>query len=111
MKHLDISKSEYIKILKNRGKSIKRSASKQKIIKLIGILTKRDLIICHDSIKWNVNALEKDTDKKKLTTLHQELCKRNLVQEIPKHVEEIQKQRIINKVLRKELKQEICRNI
>ena len=43
MKHLDISKSVYIKILKNRGKSIKRSASKQKIIKLIGILTKRDL--------------------------------------------------------------------
>lgn len=43
MKDLGITKTEYIKILKNRGKSIKRSASKQKIIKLIGILTKRDL--------------------------------------------------------------------
>ena len=44
MKILNITKSEYIKILKNRGISIKRSASKHEILKLINNLTKEDLI-------------------------------------------------------------------
>ena len=37
MKNLDISKTEYIKILKNRSISMKRSASKHEILKLINI--------------------------------------------------------------------------
>ena len=44
MDNLNITKSEYIKILKNRGISIKRSASKHEILKLINNLTKKDLI-------------------------------------------------------------------
>ena len=43
MKDLDIIKTEYVKILKNRGNSIKRSASKHEISKLINNLTKKDL--------------------------------------------------------------------
>ena len=43
MKILNITKPEYIKILKNRGISIKRSASKQEILKLIKNLSKKDL--------------------------------------------------------------------
>ena len=75
MEDLDITKTEYIKILKNRGKSIKRSTSKHEILKLIDNLTKKDLsylsklrnikINDDDSTKTIVNALAKDTHKKK----------------------------------------------
>ena len=41
MKDLGITKTEYIKILKNRGKSIKRSASKHEILRLIDNLTEK----------------------------------------------------------------------
>ena len=34
MDNLNITKSEYIKILKNRGISIKRSASKHEVLKI-----------------------------------------------------------------------------
>ena len=43
MKILNVTKPEYVKILKNRGISIKRSASKQEILKLINNLSKKDL--------------------------------------------------------------------
>ena len=43
MKDLNMTKSEYIKILKNRGKSIKRSTSKHEILKLVNNLTRKDL--------------------------------------------------------------------
>ena len=69
MKNLDITKTEYIKILKNRGKSIKRSASKHEILKLINNLTKKDLsyllkirnikINGDDTTKTIVNALQR----------------------------------------------------
>ena len=85
MKDLDITKTEYIKILKNRGKSIERSASKHKILKLLNNLTKEDLsylsklrnikINDDDSTKTIVNALAKDTHKKKLVIVHQQLHK------------------------------------
>ena len=83
MKDLDTTKTEYIKILRNRGKSIKRSASKHEILKLINNLTKKDLsyllkrrnikINDDDSTKTIVNALAKDTHKKKLVVLNQQL--------------------------------------
>ena len=79
MKDLDITKTEYIKILRNRGKSIKRSASKHEILKLINNLTKKDLsyllkrrnikINDDDSTKTIVNALAKDTHKKKISSI------------------------------------------
>ena len=75
MKDLDITKTEYIKTLKNRGKSINRSASKHEILKLINNLIRKDLsylsklrnikINDDDSTKTIVNALAKDTHKKK----------------------------------------------
>ena len=75
MENLNITKSEYIKILKNRGKSIKRSASKHEILKLINNLTKEDLLYLlklrntkindgDESTKSIINALSKDTHKK-----------------------------------------------
>ena len=45
MKDLNIKKSEYIKILKNRGISIKKFASEDVILKLINNLTKNGLIL------------------------------------------------------------------
>ena len=77
MKDLDITKTEYVKILKNRGKSIKRSASKHEILKLINNLTKEDLTYLlklrnikinddDESTKSIVNALTKDAHKKKI---------------------------------------------
>ena len=76
MENLNIKKSEYINILKNRGKSIKRSTSKHEILKLISNLTKEDLIYLlklrninindddDESTKSIVNALTKDAHKK-----------------------------------------------
>ena len=77
MKILNITKPEYIKILKNRGISIKRSASKHEILKLINNLTKEDLTYLlklrnikinddDESTKSIVNALTKDAHKKKI---------------------------------------------
>ena len=86
MKDLDITKTEYVKILKNRGKSIKRSASKHEILNLIDNLTKKDLsylsklrnIKINDdaSTKTIINALAKVTHKKKLVVIHQQLHKK-----------------------------------
>ena len=84
MENLNITKSEYKIFLKNRGISIKRSALKHEILKLINNLTKKDLIYLlklrnikinddDDSIKSIVNALLKDGHIKKLITLHQQL--------------------------------------
>ena len=122
MKNLNITKSEYIKILKNRGISIKRSASKHEILKLINNLTKKDLSYLlklrnikinddDDSTETIVNTLSKDTHKKKLLTVHQQLHKKNIIKEIPAYVNELKCQRAINKVDRKKLQQEIYRNI
>ena len=90
MENLNITKSEYIKILKNRGISIKRSASKHEILKLINNLTKKDLIYLlklrnikinddDNSIKSIVNALSKDAHTQKLITVHQQLHKKKLI--------------------------------
>ena len=77
MKNLDISKTEYIKFLKNRSISIKTTASKHKILKLINNLTNEDFTYLlklrnikidddDDSIKTIVNALAKHAHKKKI---------------------------------------------
>ena len=93
MKILNITKPEYIKILKNRGKSIKRSTSKHEILKLINNLTKEDLTYLlklrnikinddDESTKSIVNALTKDAHKKKLITVHQQLHKKKLIKRL-----------------------------
>ena len=77
MKIFNITKPEYIKILKSRGKFIKRSTSKHENLKLINNLTKEDLTYLltlrnikinddDESIKSIVNALAKDAHKKKI---------------------------------------------
>ena len=86
MKNLNATKREYIKNLKNRGKSIKKSTSMYEILKLVDNLTKKDLIYLSklrnikinddDSTKTIANTLAKDTHKKKIVTLHQELYKK-----------------------------------
>ena len=76
MDNLNITKSEYNFFLKNRRISIKRSALKHEILKLINNLTKKDLIYLlklrnikinddDDSIKSIVNALSRDAHTKK----------------------------------------------
>ena len=123
MKGLDITKSGYIKILKNRGKSIKRSPSKHEILKSINNLTKEDLTYLlkfrsikinvddDDLIKTIVNALAKDAHTKKLVTVHQQLHKKDINQEIVNYDNELKRQRAINKVHRKKLQQQIYWNI
>ena len=89
MKDLDITTTEYIKILKNRGKSIKRFTSKHEILKLIDNLTKKDLSYLSklsiikindddDSTKTIINALAKGTHKKRLVAVIQQLDKKIL---------------------------------
>ena len=121
MKYLNITKKEYVKILKNRGKSIKRSTSSHEILKLIDTLDKKGVkylskfrniqINDDDSIETLINKIAKDTHKKKFVTLQQELHKKNTIQEIPIYVNELNRQRIINKINRKKLQQEIYRNL
>ena len=121
MKYLNITKKEYVKILKNRGKSIKRSTSSHEILKLIDTLDKKDVKYLSkfrniqtnndDSIETLINKIAKDTHKKKFVTLQQELHKKNTIQEIPIYVNELNRQRIINKINRKKLQQEIYRNL
>ena len=121
MKYLNITKKEYVKILKNRGKSIKRSTSSHEILKLINTLDKKDVkylskfrniqINDDDSIETLINKIAKDTHKKKFVTLQQKLHKKNTIQEIPIYVNELNRQRIINKINRKKLQQEIYRNL
>ena len=88
MKYLNITKKEYVKILKNRGKSIKRSTLSHEILKLIDTLDKKDVkylskfrniqINDDDSIETLINKIAKDTHKKKFVTLQQELHKKIL---------------------------------
>ena len=70
MKDLNITKSEYKKILRNRCESSKRSTSNN------------DILNYDDLTKAILNALAKDTHKKKLVTLHQELYKINIYKDI-----------------------------
>ena len=91
MKDLDIAKTEYVKTLKNRGKSIKKSTSKHETLKLIDNVTKKDLSYLStfrnikiddddddDSTKTIINALAKSTHKKKLEAVLQQLHKKEL---------------------------------
>ena len=122
MKDLDITKAEYAKTLKNRSKSIKLFTSKHEILKLIDNLTKKDLSYLSklrnikindddDSTKTVINPLAKGTHKKRIVAVFQQLHKKNIIQEILRYVEELKRQRVINKVRRKKLQQEIYRNI
>ena len=73
---LQITKKEYMDILKNRGKMVSPSISKDKLLKKVNYLRKKDLkhlltirnidINDDDSIENIINALFKDIKRNKL---------------------------------------------
>ena len=80
---LQITKKEYIDILKNRGKTVSPSISKDKLLKRVNYLRKKDLkhlltirntdINDDDSIENIINTLFKDIHKKKQAKLTDEI--------------------------------------
>ena len=82
---LQITKKEYIDILKNRGKTVSPSISKDKFLKRVNYLRKKDLkhlltirntdINDDDSIENIINTLFKDIHKKKQAKLTDEICR------------------------------------
>ena len=83
LRNLEITKSEYLSILKNRGKYISPSISFDKLLKKSKYLKKRDLkhllsvrgieIDDDDSLKNIINALLKNVHKKKQANVINEL--------------------------------------
>ena len=74
--YLQITKKEYIDLLKNRGKTVSPSISKDKLLKKVNYLRKKDLkhlvktrnidINDDDSIENIINTLFKDIKRNKL---------------------------------------------
>ena len=83
LRNLEITKSEYLSILKNRGKYISPSISFDKLLKKSKYLNKRDLkhflsirgieIDDNDSLKDIINALLKNVHRKKQANVINEL--------------------------------------
>ena len=83
LRNLEITKSEYLSILKNRGKYISPSISFDKLLKKGKYLKKRDLkhflsirgieIDDNDSLKDIINALLKNVQRKKQANVINEL--------------------------------------
>ena len=102
LKDLEITKSEYLSILRNRGKSVWPSISNDKLLKkvkylkksdLIHLLTIRGIVLNEYSLDNIIDAIFKDIHKKKQA---------NVVEDIYKHYH---KQKLKN------LKGEIYRNL
>ena len=102
LKDLEITKSEYLSMLRNRGKSVWPSISNDKLLKkvkylkksdLIHLLTIRGIVLNEYSLDNIIDALFKDIHKKKQA---------NVVEDIYKHYH---KQKLKN------LKGEIYRNL
>ena len=102
LKDLEITKSEYLSMLRNRGKSVWPSISNDKLLKkvkylkksdLIHLLTIRGIVLNEYSLDNIIDALFKDIHKKKQA---------NVVEDIYKHYH---KQKLTN------LKGEIYRNL
>ena len=102
LKDLEITKSEYLSMLRNRGKSVWPSISNDKLLKkvkylkksdLIHLLTIRGIVLNEYSLDNIIDAIFKDIHKKKQA---------NVVEDIYKHYH---KQKLKN------LKGEIYRNL
>ena len=102
LKDLEITKSEYLSMLRNRGKSVWPSISNDKLLKkvkylkksdLIHLLTIRGIVLNEYSLDNIIDAIFKDIHKKKQA---------NVVEDIYKHYH---KQKL------KSLKGEIYRNL
>ena len=118
LRNLEITKSEYLSILRNRGKSVSPSISYDKLLKKLKYLKKRDLIhlltirgivIDEYSLDSIIDALLKNIHKKNQANIINELYRyhhkqklKNLKQEIYRTFHKRQNQLIINEL--KELK-------
>ena len=103
---LQITKKEYIDILKNRGKTVSPSISTDKLLKKINYLRKKDLKhlldLIDDSTEKIVNALFKDIHIKNLRTVKPNICKyyhkKNLNANIYRTIHKIKQKSIDNKL-------------
>ena len=133
--YFEISKNEYVNILKNRGKTVSSSISMNKLLKKVKYLTKKDLKhlltirnidINNDNLTENIiNTLSKDIHEKKqakvitdLFTYHHKQKINNLEQEINRNIHKKKQAKVIIDLFRyhhkqklNNLEQEINRNI
>ena len=108
VRNLEITKSEYLSILRNRGKSVSPHIAQDKLIKKVKYLKKRDLIhlltirgivIDEYSLDSIIDALLKNIHKKNQANIINELYRyhhkqklKNLKQKIYRNVTERQSQ-------------------
>ena len=118
LKDLEITKSGYLSILRNRGKSVWPSISNDKLLKkvkylkksdLIHLLTIRGIVLNEYSLDNIIDAIFKDIHKKKQANVVEDIYKhyhkqklKNLKGEIYRNLHKRQNEQIINKL--KELK-------
>ena len=118
LQDLKVTKSEYLSILRNRGKSVSPSIPYDKLLKKVKYLKKRDLIhlltirgivVDEYSLDKIIDALFKDIYKKKQANViddiyryHHKQKSKNLKGEIYRYLHKKQNEPIINEL--KELK-------
>ena len=112
LRNLEITKSEYLSILRNRGKSASPHISYNRLLKKVKYLKKRDLIhlltirgivIDEYSLDNIIDVLFKDIHKKKQTNVvddiyryHHKQKLKNIKQEIYRYLHKRQSEKIIN---------------
>ena len=114
LRNLEITKSEYLTILRNRGKSASPHISYNRLLKKVKYLKKRDLIhlltirgivIDEYSLDNIIDVLFKDIHKKKQTNVvddiyryHHKQKLKNIKQEIYRYLHKRQSEKIINEL-------------
>ena len=111
LSNLEISRSEYLSILRKRGKSVSSSISDDKLLKKIKYLNKRDLIhlltiggivLNEPSIDVIIDALSKNVQKKKPRDIRSDIYKsyhnKNLNKSIYNTIHKIKQRSIANEL-------------
>ena len=114
LKDLEITKSEYLSILRNRGKSVWPSISNDKLLKkvkylkksdLIHLLTIRGIVLNEYSLDNIIDAIFKDIHKKKQANVVEDVYRhhhkqklKNLKGEIYRNLHKKQNEQIINEL-------------
>ena len=118
IKNLEITKSEYLSILRNRGTSLSPSTSIDKILQkikylkkpdLIHLLTIRGIVTDEYSLDSIIDALLKNVHERKQSKVIDELYRYHHNQKLKKVKEDIV--RYLHKQKLKNLKQEVYRNL
>ena len=132
--YLNITKPEYLHILRNRNKSVSPSISHNKLLKKVRYLSKQDLnhlltirgLVSNDSsLESIIDALFKDPHKKKQNKLIDDLHKYHhskihskVLDDIYRHNHRIKQSKVLDDVYRyhhkqnlKNLKEQIYRNL